>query len=114
MLTSKENLSVIIVNFMSDHVIHRCISSIDKEIEIIVVDNSTNKKFKNDIENKRILRLKNSLDEFDNIKKKIIDNYVADLIQKQEKDVDINKINDKIKLYDLKKDLVQIIASKRR
>jgi len=52
MLISKENLSVIIVSFNSEHIIHRCISSIDKEIEIVVVDNSKNKKFKNDIENK--------------------------------------------------------------
>ena len=52
MLISKENLSVIIVSFNSEHIINRCISSIDKEIEIIVVDNSKNKKFKNDIENK--------------------------------------------------------------
>jgi N-acetylglucosaminyl-diphospho-decaprenol L-rhamnosyltransferase len=50
MLISKKNLSVIIVSFMSDHVIHRCINSIDKEIEIIVVDNSNNKNLKNDIE----------------------------------------------------------------
>jgi len=52
MLISKENLSVIIVTFKSDHIIHRCINSIDKEIEIIVVDNSKNKNFKNNIENK--------------------------------------------------------------
>jgi len=41
---------VIIVSFKSDHIIHRCISSIDKEIEIIVVDNSNDLKFKNNIE----------------------------------------------------------------
>ena len=50
MLITKQNLSVIIVSFKSDHIIHRCISSIDKEIEIIVVDNSNDKKFKNKIE----------------------------------------------------------------
>ena len=50
MLISRQNLSVIIVSFKSEHVIHRCISSIDKEIEIIVVDNSNNAKFKNNIE----------------------------------------------------------------
>tara|TARA_Y100000768_G_scaffold388678_1_gene386095 strand:- start:6452 stop:11614 length:5163 start_codon:yes stop_codon:yes gene_type:complete len=84
---------------------------VKNEKNVYIYDGKTwipQKEYKNDIENKRILRLKNSLDEFDNIKKKIIDNYVTDLIQKQEKDVDINKINDKIKLYDLKKDLVQI------
>ena len=50
MLISRQNLSVIIVSFKSDHIIHRCISSIDKEIEIVVVDNSNNTKFKNSIE----------------------------------------------------------------
>tara|TARA_Y100001970_G_scaffold67260_1_gene85741 strand:+ start:243 stop:1091 length:849 start_codon:yes stop_codon:yes gene_type:complete len=38
------------VSFKSDHVIHKCISSIDKEIEIIVIDNSNNIKFKKSIE----------------------------------------------------------------
>ena len=50
MLISRQNLSVIIVSFKSDHVIHRCISSIDKEIEIIIIDNSNNAKFKKNIE----------------------------------------------------------------
>ena len=50
MLISRQNLSVIIVSFKSDHIIHRCINSIDKEIEIVVVDNSNNTKFKNLIE----------------------------------------------------------------
>ena len=50
MLISLQNLSVIIVSYKSDHVIHRCIKSIDADIEIIVVDNSNNKKFKIDIE----------------------------------------------------------------
>ena len=50
MSISRQNLSVIIVSFKSDHVIHRCINSIDKEIEIIVIDNSNNIKFKKSIE----------------------------------------------------------------
>ena len=50
MLISRQNLSVIIVSFKSDHVIHRCIRSIDKEIEIIVIDNSNSAKFKKNIE----------------------------------------------------------------
>jgi N-acetylglucosaminyl-diphospho-decaprenol L-rhamnosyltransferase len=50
MLISKQNLSVIIVSYKSDHVIEHCINSIDKEIEIIVIDNSNNIKFKNNIE----------------------------------------------------------------
>ena len=50
MSISRQNLSVIIVSFKSDHVIHRCISSIDKEIEIIVIENSNNTKLKKNIE----------------------------------------------------------------
>ena len=50
MSISRQNLSVIIVSFKSDHIIHHCISSIDKEIEIIVIDNSNNAKFKKNIE----------------------------------------------------------------
>ena len=49
---SRQNLSVIIVTFKSDHIIEQCISSIDKEIEIILIDNSNNSEFKKDIENK--------------------------------------------------------------
>ena len=50
MSISRQNLSVIIVSFKSDHIIHHCINSIDKEIEIIVVDNSNNIEFKKKIE----------------------------------------------------------------
>ena len=50
MSISRQNLSVIIVSFKSDYVIHRCICSIDKEIEIIVIENSNNTKLKKNIE----------------------------------------------------------------
>ena len=49
---SKDNLSVVIVTLKSEHVIHECIESIDKDISIIVVENSDNSKFKNDLESK--------------------------------------------------------------
>ncbi len=52
MSISRQNLSVIIVSFNSDNVIHDCLSSIDSEIEIIIVDNSNNNKFKENIEKK--------------------------------------------------------------
>ncbi len=52
MLISRQNLSVIIVSFNSDHIIHKCINSIDEEIEIIVIDNSNNPIFKKYIEDK--------------------------------------------------------------
>ena len=52
MSISRQNLSVIIVNYKSEHVIHRCINSIDEEIEIIVVDNTNDMQFKKNIEDK--------------------------------------------------------------
>ena len=52
MSISRQNLSVIIVSFKSDHIIQSCIDSINKEIEIIVVDNSNNAEFKKYIEEK--------------------------------------------------------------
>ena len=50
MLLSKQNLSVIVVSFKSEHIIHSCLNSIDREIEIIVIDNTNNIKFKSDLE----------------------------------------------------------------
>ena len=52
MSISRQNLTVIIVSFMSEKVIHDCINSIPRDIQIIIVDNSNNKSFKNDIEKK--------------------------------------------------------------
>ena len=50
MTISLQNLSVVIVSFHSEDVIHDCIKSIIDKIEIIVVENSGNKKFANQIE----------------------------------------------------------------
>ena len=52
MSITRQNLSVIIVTYKSDHVIENCINSIDSEIEIVVIDNSNNDKFKDKIETK--------------------------------------------------------------
>jgi len=52
MSISRHNLSAIIVSYKSDHVIERCINSIDNQIEIIVIDNSNNIEFKKNIEKK--------------------------------------------------------------
>ena len=52
MSITRQNLSVIIVIFKSEHVIENCINSIDSEIEIIVVDNSNNDQLKKKIETK--------------------------------------------------------------
>ena len=45
MSINKQNLTIVIVSFKSNHVIHHCINSIDKNIRIIVVDNSNDQQF---------------------------------------------------------------------
>jgi len=50
MSISRQNLSVVIVTFKSEMVIHECIKSIDKDIKIIVIENSNNSQFKEEIE----------------------------------------------------------------
>ena len=50
MSISRQNLSIVIVTFKSEAVIHKCLKSIDKDIKIIVVENSNNYQFKNDLE----------------------------------------------------------------
>jgi N-acetylglucosaminyl-diphospho-decaprenol L-rhamnosyltransferase len=52
MSISRQTLSAVIVTFKSDQVIHDCIQSISDQIKIIVVDNSNDKKFKENIEKK--------------------------------------------------------------
>ena len=52
MSITRQNLSVIIVSYKSEHVIENCINSIDSEVEIIVIDNSNSKDFKKKIEAK--------------------------------------------------------------
>jgi len=50
MSLSRQNLSIVIVTFKSEAVVHDCIKSIGSDIEIIVVENSNNKKFKESLE----------------------------------------------------------------
>jgi N-acetylglucosaminyl-diphospho-decaprenol L-rhamnosyltransferase len=50
MSISRQNLSIVIVTFKSEVVIHECIKSIDKDIKIIVIENSNNTQFKNELE----------------------------------------------------------------
>ena len=52
MSISRQNLTIVIVSFFSDDVIHNCIESIPDDIKIIVVDNSGDKIFKENIEKK--------------------------------------------------------------
>ena len=50
MSISRQNLSIVIVTFKSELVIHECIKSIDKDIKITVVENSDNHQFKDELE----------------------------------------------------------------
>ena len=50
MSISRQNLSIVIVTFKSEEVIHECIKSIDKDIKITVIENSNNTQFKKELE----------------------------------------------------------------
>jgi len=50
MSISRQDLSIVIVTFKSEEVIHECIKSIDKDIKIIVIENSSNSQFKDELE----------------------------------------------------------------
>jgi len=50
MSISRQNLSIVIVTLKSEKVIHQCLESIGQNISIIVVENSNNNKFKEDLE----------------------------------------------------------------
>ena len=50
MSISRQNLSAVIVTLKSENVIHECIKSINQNIPIIVVENSNNQRFKEDLE----------------------------------------------------------------
>ncbi len=52
MSISRQNLSIVIVTLKSENVIYQCIKSINRDIPIIVIENSSNSKFKEDIEKK--------------------------------------------------------------
>ena len=52
MSISRQNLSIVIVTFKSENVIHECLKSIGNEIPITIIENSNNSKFKHDLEKK--------------------------------------------------------------
>ena len=52
MSISGQNLSVVIVTLKSEKVINKCINSIGQNVPIIVVENSNNQKFKQDLESR--------------------------------------------------------------
>ena len=52
MSISGQNLSIVIVTLKSDKVIHQCINSIDRNVPIIVVENSNDQSFKDELESK--------------------------------------------------------------
>ena len=52
MSLSRQNLSIVIVTYKSEAVVYDCIDSIPNNIEIIVIENSKNLKFKESLEKK--------------------------------------------------------------
>ena len=50
MSLSRQNLSIVIVTYKSEAVVYDCINSIGNDIEIIVVENSNNLRFKENLE----------------------------------------------------------------
>ena len=52
MSLSRQNLSIVIVTYKSEAVLHDCLNSIGNDIEIIIVENSNNIKFKENLEKK--------------------------------------------------------------
>ena len=52
MSISRQTLSVVIVTFKSDQVIDDCIQSIPEQTKIIIIENSNDQKFKENIEKK--------------------------------------------------------------
>ena len=52
MSLSRQNLSIVIVTYKSENVVYDCIDSIGNDIEIIVVENSNNIRFKESLEKK--------------------------------------------------------------
>ena len=52
MSISGQNLTIVIVTLKSEKIIDQCIKSINQNIPIIVVENSTNQKFKDELESK--------------------------------------------------------------
>ena len=52
MSINRQNLTVIIVSFKSEHVIYDCIDSIDKDLKIIVIENSNDQIFVEKLETK--------------------------------------------------------------
>ena len=48
----EKNITFVIVSFKSDHIIEKCIKSINSEIKIIIVENSNNVHVKDYLESK--------------------------------------------------------------
>lgn len=115
---NKENIFFTLIKKITEYKVReydKCF--VKNEKKIYVYDGNSwilNNEYKNDVENKKILRMKNSIDNFNNIKKKIADDYVISLIQRSEKDADLNLINDKIKIDNLKQHLIQLKNNKFR
>ena len=45
-----QEIEILTITFKSDHIIEECLSNIDENFKVTVVENSNNKNFKNKIE----------------------------------------------------------------
>ena len=52
MSISRQNLTIVIVTLKSENIIDQCLKSIDQNIPVIVIENSNNQKFKDQLESK--------------------------------------------------------------
>tara|TARA_Y100000590_G_scaffold465869_1_gene639448 strand:+ start:829 stop:1695 length:867 start_codon:yes stop_codon:yes gene_type:complete len=52
MSISRQNLTIVIVTLKSENVIHKCLESISSDVPVIIIENSDNKKFKEELESK--------------------------------------------------------------
>ena len=51
-LYSKSKCTIVLVTFLSDSIIEKCIENLGNEREIIIIENSNRQKFKNKIQEK--------------------------------------------------------------
>ena len=49
-----QEIEILTITFKSDHIIEDCLSNIDENFKVVVVENSDNKNFKNKIEKRKI------------------------------------------------------------
>ena len=49
-----QEIEILTITYKSDHIIEKCLSKIDENFKVVVVENSDNQDFKNKIEKEKI------------------------------------------------------------